>query len=76
MTACAGSYSYPLWIVACETGGILRMVLTQAYESDTLVRNICREMAEEIPGTTFMDWGHHRFDEFLLTDIQHLHGSL
>ena len=76
VTACAGSYSYPVWILACEYGGTLRLVFTQSYESDTLVRNICREMAEEIPGTTFKDWGHHRFDEFLLTDIQHLHGSL
>ena len=76
VTACAGSYSYPVWILACEFGGTLRLVFTQSYESDALVRNICREMAEEIPGTTFKDWGHHRFDEFLLTDIQHLHGSL
>ena len=72
LTACAGSYSYPLWILACEFGGILRMVFTQAYESDTLVRNICREIASEIPGTTFSDWGHHEFDEFYLRHIEHL----
>ena len=72
VTACAGSYSYPLWIVACETGGILRMVLTQAYESDTLARNICREIADQIPGTSFIDWGHHYFDEFYLKDIRRL----
>ena len=48
------------------------MVFTQAYESDTLVRNICREIASEIPGTTFSDWGHHEFDEFYLRHIEHL----
>ena len=48
------------------------MVLTQAYESDTLARNICREIADQIPGTTFIDWGHHYFDEFYLKDIRRL----
>lgn len=74
MTARAGSYSYPLWILACETGGILRMVLTQAFESDTLARNICREMADRIPGTKFIDLGHHSFDEFYLKDLRRLRG--
>lgn len=73
LTACAGSYSYPLWILACEFGGTLRMVFTQSYESDTLVRNICRELASEIPGTVFSDWGHHEFDEFYYRHLQHLH---
>ena len=72
VTACAGSYSYPLWILACEFDGILRMVLTQSYESDTLARNICREIADKIPGTSFIDWGHHEFDEFYLKDLRHL----
>ena len=73
LTACAGSYSYPLWIVACETGGVLRMVLTQAYESDTLSRNIYREIADAIPGTRFIDWGHYHFDEFYVKDVRRLH---
>ena len=73
LTACAGSYSYPLWIVACETGGVLRMVLTQAYESDTLSRNIYREIADAIPGTGFIDWGHYHFDEFYVKDVRRLH---
>ena len=72
LTACAGSYSYPLWILACEFGGTLRLVFTQDYESDTLVRNICQEIASEIPGTTFSDWGHHKFDELHLRHLQHL----
>lgn len=72
LTACAGSFSYPLWILACEFGGTLRLVFTQAYESDTLVRNICQEIASEIPGTTFSDWGHHEFDELHLRHLQHL----
>ena len=40
VTACAGSYSYPVWILACEFGGILRLVFTQAFASDILVGNI------------------------------------
>lgn len=72
LTACAGSYSYPLWIVVCETGGVLRMVLTQAYESDTLSRNIYREIADAIPGTSFIDWGHYHFDEFYVKDLRRL----
>ena len=75
LTACAGSYSYPLWILACEFGGTLRMVFTQSYESDTLVRNISREIASEIPGTVFSDWGHHEFDEFYLRHMKHLHAA-
>jgi hypothetical protein len=74
LTACAGSYSYPLWILACEFGGTLRMVFTQSYESDKLVRNICEEIAAEIPGTSFSDWGHHEFDEFYYRHLQHLIG--
>lgn len=72
VTACAGSYSYPLWILACEFGGIIRMVLTQSYESETLARNICKEMAGYIPGISFIDWGHHEFDEFYLKDLRRL----
>ena len=72
VTACAGSYSYPLWILACEFGGILRMVLTQSYESDALAKNICKEIACYIPGISFIDWGHHEFDEFYLKDLRYL----
>ena len=72
LTACAGSYSYPLWILACEFGGILRLVFTQSYESDRLVRNICQKIGYEIPGTAFKDWGHHEFDHFYLRDFRHL----
>lgn len=59
LTACAASYSYPLWILASEFGGTLRLVFSQSYESDRLVRNIYQELASEIPGTGFSDWGHH-----------------
>jgi hypothetical protein len=72
VTACAGSYSYPLWILACEFGGIIRLVLTQSYESKTLARNICKEMAGYIPDINFIDWGHHAFDEFHLKDLRRL----
>lgn len=49
------------------------MVFTQAYESDTLVKNICQETASVIPGTCFSDWGHHEFDVFDLRDTQHIY---
>ena len=71
VTACAGSYSYPLWILACEFNGILRMVFTQSYESNRLAKNIYQELASEIPGTTFADRGHHEFDEFRLINLWH-----
>ena len=72
LTTCAGSYSYPLWILACEHGNTLRMVASQAYESDMLAKNICTELAASIPGTTFIDWGHHEFDTLHIRDFQHL----
>ena len=72
LTSYAGSYSYPLWILACEHGNTLRMVASQAYESDMLAKNICTELAASIPGTTFIDWGHHEFDTLHIRDFQHL----
>ena len=75
VTACAGSYSYPLWILACEFDGTLRMLLTQSYESDTLARNIYREIGAEIPGTEFRDLGRHDFDKFPLLAVRHRRGK-
>ena len=40
VTACAGSYTYRVWILACEFNGILRLVFTQSFASEALVRNI------------------------------------
>ena len=51
----AGSYSYPLWIAACEYKGILRMRLVQSFES--------------FPGTAYTDRGHHDFDSFPLSAL-------
>ena len=72
VSACAGSYSYPVWILACEFEGTLRMVFTQSYESDVLVKNIFKELSNEIPGTSFADRGHHEFDEFHLRSLRRL----
>ena len=65
----AGSYSYPLWIVACEYKGIIRMRLVQAFESDRLATDIHQEFATLFPGTTYTDQGWHDFDSFLLGSV-------
>ena len=65
----AGSYSYPLWIVACEYKGIIRMRLVQAFESDRLATAIHQEFATLFPGTTYTDRGRHDFDSFLLGSV-------
>ena len=64
-----GSYSYPLWIVACEYKGIIRMRLVQAFESDRLATAIHQEFATLFPGTTYTDQGWHDFDSFLLGSV-------
>ena len=66
VTACAGSYSYPLWNIACEYKGTIRMMFVQAYESDTLIRNIYHELSGLFGGTAITDKGYHEFDEFHL----------
>jgi len=65
----AGSYSYPLWIVACEYKGVIRMRLVQAFESDRLATAIHQEFATLFPGTTYTDRGWHDFDSFLLGSV-------
>ena len=65
----AGSYSYPLWIVACEYKGIIRMRLVQSFESDRLVTAIHQELAVLFPGTTYTDRGQHDFDSFPLRSV-------
>ena len=65
----AGSYSYPLWIIACEYKGILRMRLVQSFESDRLATVIHQELAALFPGTTYTDRGHYDFDSFPLGSV-------
>ena len=65
----AGSYSYPLWIIACEYKGIIRMRLVQSFESDRLATVIHRELAALFPGTTYTDRGRHDFDSFPLEGV-------
>lgn len=68
----AGSYSYPMWIIACEFGGTIRMTVTQNYESDVLVKAIYEEIKDIFPATTFEDRGYHTFDEFHLEELRHI----
>ena len=65
----AGSYSYPLWIVACEYKGIIRLRLVQAFESDRLATAIHQELAALFPGSTYTDRGRHDFDSFPLGNV-------
>ena len=65
----AGSYSYPLWIVACEYKGIIRLRLVQSFESDRLATAIHQELAALFPGTTYTDRGRHDFDSFPLRSV-------
>ena len=65
----AGSYSYPLWIVACEYKGIIRMRLVQSFKSDRLATAIHQEFAAHFPGTTYTDRGCHDFDSFPLSSV-------
>jgi hypothetical protein len=65
----AGSYSYPLWIIACEYKGIIRMRLVQSFESDRLATAIHQELAALFPGTTYTDRGLHDFDSFPLSSV-------
>ena len=65
----AGSYSYPLWIVACEYKGIIRMRLVQSFKSDRLATAIHQELAALFPGTTYTDRGCHDFDSFPLSSV-------
>ena len=65
----AGSYSYPLWIVACEYKGIIRMRLIQSFESDRLATTIHQELAALFPGTIYTDRGRHDFDSFPLGSV-------
>ena len=65
----AGSYSYPLWIIACEYKGIIRMRLVQEFESDRLATVIHQEFATLFPGTTYTDRGCHDFDSFPLSSV-------
>ena len=67
----AGSYSYPLWIIACEYKGILRMRLVQSFESDRLATVIHQELAALFPGTAYTDRGRHDFDSFPLGSVPH-----
>ena len=72
LTGCAGSYSYPLWIVASETNGILQMVLTQAFEDTTLAKAIFQELESQVPGTRYKEWGHHVFGDYTLKSVKRL----
>ena len=64
-----GSYSYPLWIVACEYKGIIRMRLVQSFKSDRLATAIHQELTALFPGTTYTDRGCHDFDSFPLSSV-------
>ena len=65
------AYVLPFSIEACEYGGVIRMVLTQSFQGDGVARAIWQEIANVVPGTTFVDRGERRYDELRLEDLEH-----
>ncbi len=65
----AGSYSYPLWFIACEYKGVIRLRLVQAFENDRLAIVIHQELYALFPGTIYTDRGIHDFDSFPLGSV-------
>lgn len=72
VSACAGSYSYPVWMVACEFGGMIRIMVSQAFGSDAAVRGIFSEIKEHIPEAVLTDHGMHGYDECHVKDLEHI----
>ena len=66
------NHSYPLWILACEYNGTIRIILVQTFDSDTLARAIYQELQDIIPETAFEDKGRHCFDEFHFCEVPHI----
>jgi hypothetical protein len=58
--------------MGCEFGGTIRLIFTQAFDSDRLARAIYDELQKVFPGTEFKDKGSHAFDEFLISEVPHL----
>ena len=72
VSASAKSHSFPVWVMGCEFGGTIRLVFTQAFDSDRLVRAIHDELQKVFPDTEFKDNGSHSFDEFFISEVPHL----
>lgn len=72
VSASAKSHSFPVWVMGCEFGGTIRLIFTQAFDSDRLVRAIYDELQKVFPDTKFKDNGSHSFDEFLISEVPHL----
>ena len=63
--------SFPLMIEACEYNGIIRMIITQIFESDKAARMIFEEIADVIPGTEYKDRGMQVYDRLDLEKLEH-----
>lgn len=72
VSASAKSHSFPVWVMGCEFSGTIRLIFTQAFDSDRLVRAIYDELQKVFPDTEFKDNGSHSFDEFLISEVPHL----
>ena len=64
--------SFPLMIEACEYKGIIRMMVTQVFESDEAAKMIYEEIARVIPGTEFKDRGMKIYDRLDLEKLEHI----
>ena len=64
--------SFPLMIEACEFNGIIRMMVTQVFESDEVAKIIFDEISSVIPGTDFIDRGMKLYDRMDLEKLEHI----
>ena len=71
VTVSVSSCSFPLMIVACEYRGIIRMMVTQLFDSDEVAKMILREIEAVIPGTAFIDYGIRHYDRLDLETLEH-----
>lgn len=65
------AYTLPFSIEACEYKGTIRMVFTQNFADEGVVRAIWQEIARVVPGTDFVDKGERTYDELRLEDLDH-----
>lgn len=64
--------SFPLMIEACEYKGIIRMMITQLFDSDETAKIIFKEISDLIPGTVFIDRGIKVYDRLDLEALEHI----
>ena len=70
ISACGNTF--PLLIEACEYNGIIRMMMTQVFDSDELARIIFDEISGIIPDVKFIDRGIKIYDRMDIEKLEHI----